>query len=439
VASLLFVKANAPRRLMTTLNGSSRDPGARTGRRATLVLVVSVLLMATAMLLAILDEQNAARSDFGSGGVSGLAWLLLPALAFSLVGWLIASRQPTNRIGRICLTIGLLWVMVGFADAASGWIIHGEVLPSEAGYWISLVGILWVPAVGMLGAHLPLRFPDGNLPSERWRLYSRFCTAVIVLTTFVLAFEPTEPMSDSQRALFDAMSWAQALQPLILLFPLSFIGAIASVFLRYRRSSDERRAQIRWIAFGGAVFLADYLSLFVAIVVLKVSEGSTAFEWWTNATILVYCAIPVAIGFSVLKYRLYDIDLIINKALVYAALTISLGAVYLIVVTLLGQLLRPVTGTSQLAVAGSTLAVAALFRPARTRIQTLIDRRFYRRRFDVSQTLDAFSARMRDEIALESLSQELMFVVQQTMEPAHLSLWLTPVGRGSAEPTGSPE
>jgi hypothetical protein len=419
---------------MTTLNRASRDPGARTGRRATQVLVVSLLLMATAMLLAILDEQNAERSDFGSGGVSGLAWLLVPALAFSLVGWLIASRQPTNRVGRICLTIGLLWVGVGFADAASGWIIHGDVLPPEAGYWISLLGILWVPAVGLLGTHLPLRFPDGNLPSEKWRLYSRLCTAVIALTTFVLAFEPTEPMSSSQRALIDAMSWTQALQPLIILFPLSFIGAIASVFLRYRRSSDEHRAQIRWIAFGGAVFLVDYVSLFVAIVVLKVPERSAAFEWWTNATILAYCLIPVAIGFSVLKYRLYDIDLIINKALVYTALTIALGAVYLIVVTLLGQVLRPVTGTSQLAVAGSTLAVAALFRPARARIQALIDRRFYRRRFDVSQTLDAFSARMRENIALESLSQELMVAVQQTMEPVHLSLWLSPLGKESAGP-----
>jgi hypothetical protein len=397
-----------------------------------------MLLMATALVFAVLDADSRNRTDFGSGGVSGLALLLVPAVAFSCVGWLIASRQPANRIGRICLTIGLLWVVVGLADAGSGWIIHGEALPQEIGYWFSSLGVLWVPAVGLLGAHLPLRFPDGNLPSDRWRFYSLFCTAVIVLTTFVLFFEPTGRISDSQRAVMDAMSWTQTLQPLILLFPLSFIGAIASVWLRYRRASEERRTQIRWIAFGGAVFLADYLSLFFAILVLQLPEDTAAFEWWTNITVLSYCAIPIAIGFSVLKYRLYDIDLIINKTLVYAALTISLGAVYLVVVTLLGQVLRPLTGTSQLAVAGSTLAVAALFRPTRTRIQELIDRRFYRRKFDVTQTLEAFSERMRQEIGLDALSRELMIVVGQTMQPAHLSIWFAGTGDGESNRHDAP-
>jgi hypothetical protein len=414
--------------MTTTETETTSSSTPRIGRLATAILALGLVIAVTALLLSALTEQSPQESDFGSGGTLALALLLLPGVAFSVVGWLIAGRQPNNRIGWICLTIGLLWFLITFSDAAGTWIIRSEPLPREVGFWLRGFGLLWVPAVGLMGAHLPLRFPDGRLPSKRWRFYSRFCTAVIAMTTFVLAFEPTEPMSNSQRALTEAMAWTQALQPLIILFPLSFIGAIASMFLRYRRASDERRHQIRWIAFGGAIFLADYLSLFIAILVFRLPDGDPVLEIWTNATLVAYCAIPIAIGFSVLKYRLYDIDLIINKALVYITLTVALGAIYLVAVTLLQQLLRPLTGTSQLAVAGSTLAVAALFRPARSRIQALIDRRFYRRKFNLSQTLETFSARMRQEIELDNLSQELLIVVQETMEPAHLSLWLSPLG-----------
>ena len=219
------------------------------------------------------------------------------------------------------------------------------------------------------------------------------------------------------------------------MIPLLSLGAIASVVVRYRRSTSVERYQLRWIAFGAVVFIGVYAVAMGLLAGLGVDDDGAAGILLISSAQMAYAAIPVAIGFAAFRCRLYDIDVVINRALVYAALTATLGAVYLAAVLVLQLALAPLTRDSGLAVAASTLAVAGLFGPARARIQRAVDRRFYRRRYDAVRTLEGFSARLRDEIDLDALSGELRATVQSTMEPAHVSLWLrTGVRRPAAGP-----
>jgi hypothetical protein len=208
----------------------------------------------------------------------------------------------------------------------------------------------------------------------------------------------------------------------ILLLIACFVVGIAALVVRYRRSGAHDRVQLRWIALGGAVFLAVYL------VTLPMNswggEHSALGATITAVSQLAFAALPVSIGYAILKHRLYDIDTVVNRALVYGALTATLAGAYLGSVLLLQLVLSGVTGGSGLAVAASTLAAAALFRPARTRIQEGVDRRFYRRKYDARRTVESFAARLRDEVDLAALSSDLSSVVRDTLQPAHVSLWL---------------
>jgi hypothetical protein len=211
---------------------------------------------------------------------------------------------------------------------------------------------------------------------------------------------------------------------------LCFFVALAALVVRYRRADALDRAQLRWVALGGAVFLAIYIVTLPLPSTLGTSDDSTAANLITAVSQAAFGALPIAIGYAILRHRLYDIDVVVNRTLVYGALTATLAAAYLGCVLLLQLLLGGITGDSGLAVAGSTLAVAALFRPARARIQAAVDRRFFRRKYDAQRTLEAFSSRLRDEVDLRALSSELGAVVRETLQPAHLSLWLrTPEAR----------
>jgi hypothetical protein len=205
------------------------------------------------------------------------------------------------------------------------------------------------------------------------------------------------------------------------LIALSAVVAFVSLVLRFRRSRGEERQQLKWFTYGGALVplsrLGDYLPAPVGDLVFGV--------------VIVF--LPVAAGIAILRYRLYDIDRVINRTLVYGLLTVLLGAVYLVGVFGLGQLLNPVSGESALAVAASTLAVAALFRPARRRVQQAVDRRFNRRKYNTAKTIEAFSARLREQVDLDTLSTEVLAVVDQTMEPTRVSLWIRPSPPGSSD------
>jgi hypothetical protein len=197
--------------------------------------------------------------------------------------------------------------------------------------------------------------------------------------------------------------------------------------LRYRRSSGRDRAQLRWVAFSGAVFVAVYV---VAQISLAFVDDNSALDTFlTSFNQVAFAAFPIGIGFAVLRQDLYDIDVVINRALVYGSLTASLAAVYVGSVLLLQLALSGLTQGSGLAVAASTLAVAALFRPVRARIQKSVDRRFFRSRYDAARTIEAFGARLRDEVDISALSADLQAVVTEAMRPAHVSLWLRPSER----------
>ena len=199
--------------------------------------------------------------------------------------------------------------------------------------------------------------------------------------------------------------------------------AIGGAIVRFRRARGRERQQLKWLALAAGFMVAVLLALMALLLAVDTDQGA-----WDFVSALLVCsaiaALPVAAAIAILRERLYDIDVVINRALVYGALTATLGGSYLGAVLLLQLVLQPLTADSGLAIAASTLAVAALFRPARTRIQAAVDRRFYRRRYDAERTLAGFGARLRDQIDLEALSGELRGVVSETVQPAHISLWL---------------
>jgi hypothetical protein len=356
-------------------------------------------------------------------------------LAFPVVGALIASRQPHNPIGWVMLAVGVVAgldaLSVFYIDYALS--INPGSLP-RPDIALALNAPLWVPLIGLMGTFVILLFPDGRLPSPRWRPWARLCAAALVLNFVGIMISPDafvypgirNPLViDALRPFLDA-SW-----PVILLIPIGIVGCAVALIRRFRRSSGQQRLQLKWLAAATGTIATIYLTAMVPSVLLDSPWDGTGSRWLVllqNVAALSFVLIPVAAGIAILKYRLYDVDLIINRTLVYGALTAVLALVYVGGVVGLGGILRELTGQqdNNLAVAASTLAVAALFRPARGRIQGFIDRRFYRRKYDAAQTLESFSARLRDEVDLDELSADLLTAIKDTMQPAHASLWLRP-------------
>jgi hypothetical protein len=395
-----------------------------TGRRREpavwLVVVVTAALMATGIAAALATPDRASEGS----GAWGAIYFVIPIAAFSIVGALIALRRPGNAIGWLLATIGLLFAIVVTCSGVAKWGLETDALPQAVAEWIGVGSSVWVIALGLLGTQLPLRLPDGRLPSPRWRWFSRISLALIALTLIGMAAQRgrVEDVPGTANPLGSAL--VQLLSGAIFLLILCFFVALAALVIRYRRADALDRAQLRWVALGGAVFLAVYIVTLPLPSTLGTSDDTTTANLITAVSQAAFGALPIAIGYAILRHRLYDIDVVVNRALVYGALTATLVGMYLGSVLLLQLLLGGITGDSGLAVAGSTLAVAALFRPARARIQAAVDRRFFRRKYDAQRTLEAFSSRLRDEVDLRALSSELNTVVRETLQPAHLSLWL---------------
>jgi hypothetical protein len=277
-----------------------------------------------------------------------------------------------------------------------------------------------VMALACLGFVLLLT-PTGSLPSARWRWWARAAAAAPVLSVLVitLASQPLDQPYQAPESPLDLRGLGGAL---LVVYQLAFgvtnlavVVAAGSLVVRFRRARGTERQQLRWVALAAAL-----VSAAAVVVVAGVVAGAAALVSWVAG--ICVAILPLAIGAAVLRYRLYDLDRIISRTLTYGLLTVLLGGAYAGVV-LVGGLLG---SGSSLAVAGATLAVAAVFQPARRRLQQLVDRRFNRRRYDAARTIEAFSARLREQVDLDTLTTELLAVVEQTMQPAQTSLWLRP-------------
>jgi hypothetical protein len=415
-------------------------------------LSVAMFLASVVLTIMSLYAGPATRppSPWGTGGLIGGLVNSLPFLVFPLVGALIASKRPQNPIGWICLSISIFWML---AEVASAYGVYGLVarpgsvpFPAEVG---SLGEVLWAPALGLLGTYLILLFPDGRLPSRRWRPVAWLSGAVIVVASAGVALVP-EPLLylggiQNPSGLYRYPEVAYAMFNVLLLLPPCILASAVSLVLRYRRSGGEVRQQIKWIAFAASLLGLGLLVEVVSALLVAPDNFGTggAQPFWLklfqDAVTLSYAGIPVAVGFAILRHRLYDIDVVINRTLVYGSLTAMLVVVYVGSVVVLQYIFQALSGgESQLAIVASTLVIAALFNPLRRRVQGFVDRRFYRRKYDAAKTLEAFSAKLRDETDLDELNDELVRVVLETMQPAHVSLWLrpdtAPKGGGGEEP-----
>jgi hypothetical protein len=381
-----------------------------------------------------------------SGGFGGLL-VFLPFLAFPVVGALIASRRPGNPIGWICLVSGLFWMSSAQGDASNAYELARTGTVTSSVIVDALTQATWTLPVGLLGVYMILLFPNGRLPSRRWRPFAVFAGAVIVLIPLVFVFVPG-PLEGHPGVRnpfgLEQYPWLGGVAVFaVLLLPLCVLVSAVSLVLRYRRSGAEVREQIKWLAFAASVVGVSYLGavitgiFFMPDLFTSQPPRSLVYALIPNLLLMSYAGIPTAIGFAVLKYRLYDIDIIINRALVYGPLTVSLAVVYLGGVVATQAAFRTITGQQQqpqLAVVISTLAIAALFNPLRRRIQSFIDRRFYRRKYDAARIMAVYGARLREEVDLKALSDDLLEVVRETVQPAHASLWLrSPDGTSPGE------
>ena len=386
--------------------------------------VLGVALAAASPTLALLNGRTLAEI-FMAWGPSILT-LANETVSFSVVGALIASHRPENPIGWIFLAVGFLQ---GFLSAADQYAIYALLtnpsavpLGGEAswlGQWI------WAPGLGLILVFLPLLFPDGHPPSPRWRSVGwlgGLSIGLTVVSSMILLWPERGPAlltgDESPSHVVQVLVDFIAL-PMML---LAGLGAVISVLVRFRRARGDERQQIKWFAAAAALTLVWYL-------VFGQSTRGLPEAIVALSGLLVLPSIPIATGIAILRYRLYDIDRIINRTLVYGSLTLMLALVYFGGVTATQALFSAFTGQQeqpQLTIVVSTLVIAALFNPLRRRIQGFIDRRFYRRKYDARKTLEAFSAHMRDETDLEALSDDLVGVVRETMQPAHVSLWLRP-------------
>jgi hypothetical protein len=346
------------------------------------------------------------------------------AVGFSTVGVVIAPRLSTrNPIGWLFCATGLSQGVLHFSAQYSRYALlaaPGALPASEAAAW--LFSWAWVPVVG-LQVFLLLLFPNGRLPSRRWRWFFWLNLLLTLVGTISQMFAPG--LVWDIGGIYNPLgveglpNAAKLIQPL--LFTLGCIS-VASLFVRLVRASGVERQQLKWFAYAGALTGSGI------VLTYTVSEaiGSAWLGWLGYVLALVgLIGTPISMGIAILRYRLYEIDLIINRTLVYGALTAILALLYFGSVTALQYLLSLLTGQGDtLAIVASTLAIAALFNTLRRRIQGFIDRRFYRRKYDARKTLEAFGSRLRYQTDLEKISEDLLEVVDETMQPSHLSLWL---------------
>ncbi len=354
--------------------------------------------------------------------------VILVTMSAATVGALLASRRPRHPVGWLLLGVGLALVVTLLIEAyvKYGLLVRPGSLPGArylAGFTYSTVPS-WLSCAGFV----LLLTPTGSLPSPRWRWWARVAAAapVVVVLGSVVQPDPLAPDYHGNPLAVPALARVLVVPAMagVVIVLVSLLVGAGSLVVRFRRAGGVERQQLRWLAYAAA--LAAGLLLVALFAGFVLTKDDVVF-----ASLAVGVALlPLATGAAILRYRLYDLDRIISRTVAYGLLTVLLGGTYAGVVLGLGQLLGR---RSSLAVAAATLVVAAAFQPARRRIQELVDRRFNRRRYDAAQTIQAFSARLRQQVDLDSLTGELLGVVEQTMQPTSVSLWLRPSVSASPE------
>jgi hypothetical protein len=341
-----------------------------------------------------------------------------------ILGGLIASRRPENLYGWLWLGFGLAFTLLLFAEvyAAYALVAQPGLLPAARTVGTVVAGVGWTAGTTLV-PFLLLMFPTGRLPSHRWRIVA---WAVVVAGATALVVGPFVPSEDNFVPIENPLGVGGTIGVVItaltygavLVVLIAIVPSALSLVLRFRRAGGVERQQLKWFAYAALLLVTEF-----SVQFFYEPPGA----WDILVEVLPFIVLYVAVGVAILRHRLYDIDLIINRTLVYGSLTATLVGVYFGGIVVLQRLFVVLTGEkSTLAVVASTLAIAALFNPLRRRVQGLVDRRFYRRKYDARRTLETFSTTLRDETDLEALNGEVVGVVRETMQPAHISLWLRP-------------
>ena len=374
-------------------------------------LVVWPVVLVDAVLTVLVVVDRLPAGQMASSSASGVLLAAAVESSFLVVGALLVLRRPENVVAWLLLGVATLWPWwsVAFADVAGG----------------------WVPPIVLLGVQLLLRFPDGALPSPRWRWFSAASWVLLVVLTVVMT--TTSATTNDGHANPYYVAWTEPLVVLVLLLPAWVVASAASLVLRYRRADRAVREQIRWLAWAGSVVAGLYTVVLVWSIAVDASGTHTGGTLGVVTTVLEsvtlasFILLPVSVGVAILRYRLYEIDRIISRTASYTVVTALVVATFAVVVLLAGRLLP---SGSQLGVALATLAAAAVVRPLLTAVRTRVDRWFNRTRYDARRVVEGFGARLRDEVQTSTVVEDLRAVVASTLEPAAVTVWLR--GPGSA-------
>jgi hypothetical protein len=390
-----------------------------------------VLFLVITLLTELLTVKN------GSFELLSDIFYDLVLLIFVSVGAFIASHRPENPIGWIICAASLIWVLSDFSLEYGVYSLITAPGSLPFGVFVSLFG-----AVGrsfgwfLILTFLLLLFPNGQLPSARWRTLAWIIAGLLVADLFTFLFDPTPfiNVDPSLAAVQNPLGFSGTsalfvhFNTFVTLFLfVTAIACIVSVIVRFRKARGDERQQLKWLAYGTVLSLLIIVAIIVSIFTnLNLGFLSSALFY------LPLLIISISSGIAIMRYRLYNIDILINRTLVYGVLTALLALIFFGLIFILQSLVRALTGQisqTPVAIVVSTVVIYALFQPLRRRIQQVIDRRFYRRKYDAAKVVESFSATLRNEVDLNQLREHLISVVQETMQPAHVSLWLRPPER----------
>jgi signal transduction histidine kinase len=407
-------------------------------------LSLAMFVACFALYAAVLSERSPA--SWGTGGL-GTLLIFAPFLAFSVVGALIVSRQPNNLIGWICVADGFLWMLTVLTGPYTE---YGLANPGSLPYPVAIYALtiwLWVPAVGLLGIYLPLLFPDGRFPSPRWWFLALFAGVVIVCFGVALLLTPgpldglpqaRNPIGVKALARFENVGIF-----VVAMIPACILAAAASLISRFRRSGREVRQQIKWLALA-ASFVGLAYAFTIAGTLLFASEtttgGNSTPAWLAmlqNVVLMSYAAVPLAVGVAVLRHRLFDVDVVINRALVYGALTAIVVGVYVALVGYLGVLFRS-GGNLPISLVAAGL-VAVLFAPLKNRLQRVVDRLMYGERDDPYAAVSRLGRRLEATLAPDAVLPVIVETLREALKIPYAAITLDGNGaRGTASSAGEP-